>query len=243
MNNNSLFEWYRCLLNAGHGQQLAIIGGGGKSGLLANIAGGLQKTWQKALVTTTTKMQPRELSLALGDDSIYQVSDYRELLAAIDGHGEFPLFCHCGIHGDKVSGVEPHWLEALATDRPHLPVIYEADGSRGLPLKLHAVGEPVLAQSCSVVFLIGLCALGANTRDTLHRFAGSGQCGRIVDAGYLARLATAALDKITVAGNKTLFLNQYELLSAAEIQSLSAVQWNYPVYLGSVRQDYYIQIH
>ncbi len=243
MNSNSIFELYRHLQDDSPSRQLAIIGGGGKSSMLVNIAGRFRLKNCKALFTTTTKMQPAEIGSAVGHNSCYLVNDYQELLEAIDGQGNRPLFCHCGIRGDKVFGVEARWLAKLATERPNLPVIYEADGSRGLPLKLHAVDEPMLAQPSSVMFLIGLCALGSNTRDTLHRFPKSGQRGCYVDADYLVNLATMALDKLVILGSKMIFLNQYELLSSHEIQAMYTAKWNYPVFLGSVQRDYYIQIH
>lgn len=243
MNDRTIYGWYTRLICSERCKHLAVIGGGGKSSMLCSIAAAFKQSRRAALFATTTKMQPCEIYATAAPAFISQVNNYRELLDAVDKQQEQPLFCHRGICCDKVFGIEPQWLTRLALDRPDLPVIYEGDGSRGLPLKRHATGEPVLSESCAVVYLAGLSALGCNARNVLHRFTPNGANDGFITADYLAELATTALDQLTVSGQKTVFLNQSELITTYERSLLRAAHWKHAVFLGSMRQDCYIQIH
>lgn len=68
-------------------------------------------------------------------------------------------------------------VEALIA-RPGF-VCVEADGSRGLPLKVHAEHEPVVPDGFRVVLVAGLSALGRPVASAVHRFERLGLSGSV----------------------------------------------------------------
>lgn len=66
-------------------------------------------------------------------------------------------------------------------------LVLEADGSRGLPLKVHAEHEPVLLPGAIVVQVAGLSALGRPVAEAVHRAELLGLDG-VVDEELFLRL-------------------------------------------------------
>ena len=129
---------------------VSIIGGGGKTTLLYEMAGFGVKNKQKVLVTTSTHIYrpPKEWH----DQSLEAVErKFRTGRAAIIGSA-----CR---NPEKLSMPEPELFEA-AREKADLTLI-EADGAKHLPCKAPAEHEPALL-SCSalVIGVTGLSALG-----------------------------------------------------------------------------------
>ncbi len=62
---------------------------------------------------------------------------------------------------DKITGLPPEWVDAIATARSDLVVLVEADGSARRPLKAPASHEPVIPSRTTVVLSVaGVDALG-----------------------------------------------------------------------------------
>ena len=129
---------------------VSIIGGGGKTTLLYEMAGFCVKNDQKVLVTTSTHIYrpPKEWH----DQSLEAVErKFRTGRAAIIGSA-----CR---DTEKLSMPETELFEA-ARKKADLTLI-EADGARHLPCKAPAEHEPALLSSSDLVIgVTGLSALG-----------------------------------------------------------------------------------
>ncbi len=144
------------------GIQIAIIGAGGKTtamGLLARQSGAAA-----ILITTTTHifpMEPPYCRVCLRDPSP------EALRTALQQPGI--LCAGSTAPNGKLSILPPEALR-MGLSAADL-TIYEADGSRRLPLKLHRAGEPVLLrQSDRCLILAGLSALGQPVEAVIHRY-------------------------------------------------------------------------
>jgi len=158
-------------LGLGDRELVALVGGGGKTGAVAVLAGELASQGRRVLVTTTTAMFLRDMAAVgptvLGADARELVDGLRKVLA----NGRRASMARCAMADGKAAGVSPDvidevWAEGLAD---HL--IVEADGSRGRSLKAFAPYEPqVPATATTVVQVAGLDALGAPLTDEhVHR--------------------------------------------------------------------------
>lgn len=141
---------------------LALIGGGGKTTLMLALAVELRALGLHPVVTTTTKIWvPSALPLLLDD-----CSGLREVL---DRAGWACVGSRVSPQG-KMEGVGPEQVaELLALGFG--PVLVEADGAAGRPLKAHASHEPVVPGVCTHVLLVaGMDAIGRPLNElTVHR--------------------------------------------------------------------------
>ncbi len=159
-----------CFLDAWHdflpregGHVVAVCGGGGKTSLLAAAAAALRESGAPVAVTTTTRTEP------LAWPGLRAVS--WEDVAAGASRDEPLLFVRGGEHPDgKWRGLEPAQADLLGGLLPRHVVLVEADGSAGLPVKLHRDDEPVWpARTSLAILVLGLSALGRPVGEVLHR--------------------------------------------------------------------------
>jgi probable selenium-dependent hydroxylase accessory protein YqeC len=152
-------------------ESVALVGSGGKTGVLLRLARDVAATGDRVIVTTTTAMFLSELCTAgpvvidAGEDALVA-----RLAACLKKHrvaGAARSHCKDG----KVVGLPPAtvdrvWAEGLADC-----LIVEADGSRGRPLKAFGPHEPqVPASSTVIVQVAGVDAVGEPLTDEhVHR--------------------------------------------------------------------------
>lgn len=139
---------------------VAAIGAGGKTTILGLLA---QANRQKrVLLTTTTHIRPYPPTICqrlLCDPTPQQLEQ------ALSLPGVTCAGAQCG--GHKLSALPPPLME-LARARAQL-VLYEADGARMHPLKLHRSFEPVLLPHTDLcVVVAGLSALGKPVEECVH---------------------------------------------------------------------------
>lgn len=140
-----------------HSKVTAIIGGGGKSSLMAVLGEEYRLRRQTAVMTTTTHIRPPKENGYMGDNAAV-LSD---LLAS---HRLMTV----GTMGEEGKFGPSPLLEQLPRLADH--VIIEADGTKGLPLKVPNEREPVIpAFADSVVAVAGLSALGRPLGKVCHR--------------------------------------------------------------------------
>ena len=140
-----------------HSKVTAIIGGGGKSSLMAALGEEYRLRRQTAVMTTTTHIRPPKENGYMGDNAAV-LSD---LLAT---HRLMTV----GTMGEEGKFGPSPLLEQLPRLADH--VIIEADGTKGLPLKVPNEREPVIpAFADSVVAVAGLSALGRPLGEVCHR--------------------------------------------------------------------------
>lgn len=131
----------------------AVIGGGGKTSLLAALGRELSQHGRVALCTTT-KILPFP--------DVPWVQSVKE-------RPESPLLCvgtPLGDTGKLTAPEEP--LAALAEVFDY--VLVEADGAAGRPLKAHAPWEPVIPPgSDQTICVVGVTGFGRPIREAAHR--------------------------------------------------------------------------
>ncbi len=144
------------------GIQIALVGAGGKTtamGLLAR-----QSQLQSVLITTTTHIfpiVPPVSRICLADPSPEALANALQIPGIVCAGAAAP-------HG-KLQRLPAETLsQGLASAGL---TVYEADGSRRLPLKLHKAEEPVLLpQTDHCLILAGLSALGQPVEVVVHRY-------------------------------------------------------------------------
>lgn len=185
--------------NITSGEVVALVGAGGKTTAMFLLADELAASLRVLTTTTTrifaaqTKDSPAHLTFDPRRQAIADLSP--RLDEAIAAHGQVLLTGPPEPDSDKVSGVAPETIDALAGSGRFDVVIDEADGSRMLPLKAPAAHEPVIPLSTTLVIpTAGLDVLGQSLADaTAHRaelisrLTGTA-LGRPVTADTVARL-------------------------------------------------------
>ena len=227
---------------------IAVIGGGGKTGLIRALAEESQAAGRPVLVTVTTRLG-RDDFPAL--DPIEAAGPFEALVALGRAEqGERVLltgpFRPDNLTLHKFSGVPLAWFPLMRQFVPTgLTLLVEADGSARLPLKAHRAGEPVLPPLDNfVIGVIGLSALLIPWRKALHRpEAFSALAPLPPEDQPLAPEAVAAFIASAWAPLKPglIFLNQVDLLVTEPEQHLgrrladllSAA--GFPVVVGSLK--------
>lgn len=199
----------------------AVVGSGGKTSLLAELARELPGT---VVLTTTTHILPfPEVPLLISPTE-------REVEAALRGER---VVCVASRAEDGRKLTEPALgIEALAGLADY--VLVEADGARRLPLKAHAAWEPVIP-GCArrTVLVVGAGGLGRPVEEAVHRpevFCELAGCaaGDAATPGLVAHAANAeALADVAL-------VNQADVApdAARELAALLDV----PALVGSLRQ-------
>ncbi len=141
---------------------VAIVGGGGKSSLMFDLA---QALAGRVVMTTTTRIFAAQMSQA---EEVCTLADenWRERLDAFDSS----LLMVGGVEGDRAVGV-PAELPAEILARPGVDgVVVEADGSRMRPVKAPASHEPVIPNQTDLLIpVVGIDALSGPISDVAHR--------------------------------------------------------------------------
>ncbi len=141
-------------LQSGQVVMSSIIGGGGKTTLLNLLWDYFYKDYH-TLYTTTTKIMARS-----DIETHYKTAPSRQSIALYEDV----------IKGDKVSGVTAQQLDTLYENKDYQLILCEADGSRGMPFKLHAAHEPVVPQKTTQLFIIVGCdAFCLPAQQAVHR--------------------------------------------------------------------------
>ncbi len=162
---------------------IAVVGAGGKTSALFQLAREFRAIGRRVLVTSTTHM-------AVPVDGTADAIVLCPWMEFPLGQSPFPpmgfenppfslLFARLASE-KKLRGIHPGWIRAL------LPqwdlILVEADGSRRLPVKAPASHEPVIPDCTDLVLgVVGLDCLGRSmTEETVHRpdlFARVTGCG------------------------------------------------------------------
>ena len=156
---------------------IAITGSGGKTTLLVNLANYYKDKGYKVLISTTCKMykdfdyKTNYIFTSVTDEKIKDVKK-----------GESALY-YSSINLNKILVSDLSDFKKL---KPFFDIIiYEADGSAALPLKIHNSNEPVvLDETTHTICIFSALALGKNSIDVVHRETEN----KIVDLDYLESL-------------------------------------------------------
>lgn len=135
----------------------AVVGAGGKTSLIHEMAAKFRAEGKSVFVTTTTHMFLEEHTLCTDD------------AATITSRLQETGFVMAGIpEGIKIKSLSAETYEAVC--RQADVVLVEADGSKCLPFKFPNATEPVIpANADEILVVCGIHALGQKAKDCCHR--------------------------------------------------------------------------
>lgn len=195
---------------------VAIIGGGGKSSLMAALGEEFSRRGETVIMTTTTHIRPPKENGYMGDDDAVLsdlLTTHRLLTVGMpaEGHkfGPSPLLAQLPTLADRV--------------------IIEADGTKGLPMKVPNEREPVIPDwADTVIAVAGLSALGRPLGAVCHRPELALQRfgflpERTVTPEMMAELLCSPLAQRKNVGSRkyAVLLNQADTAAASQIGRLA----------------------
>ena len=205
------------LLHIGRGVT-ALIGGGGKTTLLYTLTEELRKSGSVVLCTSTHIRVPEQYPLVTGGAD--------ELRAALARHG---AVCAGTPAADGKLTAAPIGFAELARLADY--VLVEADGAKGLPLKLHAAHEPVIPENAQrAVLVVGADGFGKPLRQVCHRAAEDTPATPEWLARHIA--ADGFGDRV--------FINKVESAEDYAAAEELAKRLSCPVVAGSLHQGVYV---
>ena len=136
---------------------VAVVGSGGKTTLIKNLAKKYRAEGKTVLVTTTTHMFI-EADTLLTDDA-------DTILRALEESG----YAMAGIPaGEKIRALSTETFRTVCTHAD--VVLVEADGSKHMPLKFPNATEPVIPEHTDEIIVVwGPHGLGQPAREVCHR--------------------------------------------------------------------------
>jgi molybdenum cofactor cytidylyltransferase len=157
------------------GDVQALVGGGGKTTAMFQLANELAST-RRVLTTTTTRIFAAQIKrspayITLNPEQQTLADILPQLDAAIAAHGQVLLIGQADAKSGKAFGLAPQIIDELAATGHFDLIINEADGSRMRSFKAPAAHEPVIPSCTSIVTpVVGLDALGQPLTDEfVHR--------------------------------------------------------------------------
>ncbi len=147
----------------------AAVGAGGKTSLLLSLCARSQAKKERFLLTATAKMylrQVTEFEPVLADDYEEGTKNVRRCVEEKNYAAWFS-----GLQADKVTGLQPQWLDRLFESGLVPYIFVEADGAREKLLKAPGAGEPIVPQGSSLTLgVLNLKAVGQPlSTATTHR--------------------------------------------------------------------------
>ena len=135
----------------------AIVGAGGKTGLLKEMAAQFRREGKSVFATTTTHMFIEKDTLCTDD------------AAVITTHLKKNGFVMAGIaEGIKIRALSAETYKAVCKCAD--VTLVEADGSKHMALKFPKSSEPVIPENTDEILVVcGLHALGQKAKDCCHR--------------------------------------------------------------------------
>ena len=196
---------------------ICLVGGGGKTTVMYELAAAWAACGRKVLVLTSTHiLQPADGSFAADAAAVHNL--WQQGRYAVIGTPELST--------GKLTAPPQDLYEAL-----HLQadvILCEADGSRHHPCKVPAEYEPVLLPDCDMVLAVaGMDALGNSLQQACQRpqpAAALLGCGaeKILDAQMLTLLLLSEQGARKNVGARTYYivLNKCDLLKAAQQEEM-----------------------
>jgi probable selenium-dependent hydroxylase accessory protein YqeC len=194
---------------------VALLGAGGKTTLMLALAEGMRAAGYRPIVTTTTRIwPPAGIPLVLGTAGA--------LDEALSQHEIACLGDRLSSEG-KVEGLPPAALCELRARRAG-PLLVEADGAAGRPLKAHGAHEPVVPTCATHVLIVaGVDAVGQPAGDdVVHRFAlaaavHSWTAGETITSAHVAALLRRMERYVPVHARSWFVLNKVDDPARARI--------------------------
>lgn len=232
---------------------VSLVGAGGKTSLMFQLAREIAARGRRVLTTTTTKIfspLPEESPLtALTADPLAWLEQEKR---AIEEHRHLTL-ARRTLDRNKLQGFSPHTVEALWATGLFDWILVEADGAEGRPIKAPAAHEPAIpGWTGCVIAVLGLTGFGRPLteewcfRSRIFAQLSQGKEGERVSLGDLARVLTHEQGLVKGApdeAERVLFLNQADDARQVGLgqRFVQILQERYPGFfsryiLGSLKQ-------
>jgi len=216
---------------------VSLMGAGGKTTLMFQLANALQKIGKKVLTTTTTKIFMPPLSQS---DTVILATDYEHLLLQLKIKLQQTRHITAGAflikEVDKISGFSGDTVDGLWQSGVFDWIIVEADGAKRKPLKACNATEPVLPGCTSHLILVaGLDALERPLcEDHVHRALLFSQnsglpLGQAIDTAHMARGIAVEMEKNDSLKSGVF---KYVVLNKADTVQLEAKGMDIAAHLG-----------
>ena len=206
---------------------ISLVGAGGKSSTLFQLARAMvEGHWPVVFLTATSHLGAWQTSEA---NRHFVVSDKETLSELLEKDLQGSILITGEIIEDRASPIDEvtlGWLHKKALTEK-IPLLIEADGSHGLPLKAPAEHEPPIPEFTDhVIVVAGVSALGKPLNDEhVHRaeifahLSGLKLNENITPASIIKTLShpSGGLKNIPPLARRTVFLNQAD---TAELQSI-----------------------
>jgi molybdenum cofactor cytidylyltransferase len=235
---------------------IALIGAGGKTTAMFQLARSLSSNAGSSPVIVTATSHLGAWQLGLADQHI--IAETPDPIEKIE-HGLKGVILITGkMEGDRtipINGNLMKWLQQFCSYHS-IPLLIEADGSRGKPLKAWAEHEPPIPEFVEfVIQVVGLMGLGKSLNDeNVHRpeifsrFSGL-NIGEKITADSLVRILKhdeSGLKNIPATARKVVLLNQadtHELQSAAQGLAHVLLPSYDSVLISSLEQEKIFAVH
>jgi molybdenum cofactor cytidylyltransferase len=235
---------------------IAFIGSGGKTTAMFQLARSLSKKGVTSPVIVTATSHLGAWQLGLSDQHI--IAESPGPIEELE-HGMKGIILLTGeMEGDRTKPINNNlidWLQQFCGYHS-IPLLIEADGSRGKPLKAWAEHEPPIPEFVEfVVQVAGLTGLGKSLNDeNVHRpeifsrLSGL-RIGESITPGSLTRVlkhSKSGLRNIPANARKVVLLNQadtHELQSAAQGLAYALIPAYDSVIVSSLEQEKIFAVH
>ncbi len=155
-----MIQLRQALILAGQGV-VSLVGAGGKTSLMFKLAHEISEAGDSVLTTTTTKVlnpTPQQSSNLILSNHIDTIVKYAEDVFK-KNQRHITAAASRVQPENKLIGLQPEIIDALAATKIFRWIIVEADGAARKPLKAPADHEPVIPMSTTHV--AGICGLSA----------------------------------------------------------------------------------
>jgi len=204
----------------------AIIGGGGKTSFMYALAKELSEKGRVIVCTSAKILIPKHIPVVFSEDEIFSAFEKSNIVCVGS------LFSDEKLSAPKISFLR---LRELCDY-----VIVEADGSKHLPFKAHADGEPPIpGETDKVILIMGINAIGKPIEIACHRAEKA--CGILGKSpSDILTVSNAAKIINTENLHDIVFINQAESAEEIELAKTLAKLIEAPVIAGSLKEGRFI---
>ena len=211
---------------------IAITGGGGKTTLLRKFSTCLKNLDLSVLITTTTKIQN---PLFYDYEADYIFKDELGVLTHEVKKGEKVFYAESSKYDIKKTVSPRQEVLSLLKDRYDV-ILYEADGSRGLPIKIHTERDPVIIEgTTAVIAVMGLSAIGEKAYSVVF----GDDSEKTVDSKYLQSYLKdpeGLLKGMSSDTDNVIVVNQADGYEN-NIEEVEKVRFPYEAFIASEERD------
>lgn len=214
---------------------ICAVGSGGKTSLLYHLAGEYRALGKRVLLCTTTKMFRPVLDY-VSDEEPEKIRE-RLYEKGFVVAGKTEESAEKQIKREKFGPLEADVWKRIYPEAQI--VLVEADGSKGLPLKMPADYEPVLPKECEFMIAVsGLSGIGKPLKEICHRsvlaeavLAMDGD--RTVTEQDVVRLLRAGYEKFLRNKKGCFYFNQADCVHLQQLEIIKTALKNDSLFTGT----------